>query len=340
MRRSLFARAAFAAAALSALAACAQGRKAPSPSPAARASGASAAADAAVAVPAASEPPEREAPAASALEPIEAHPLAVLSSDPASFRRGRYELFSWKELPGILVFRFKDYAAQDDYLKRLAFFVEKKGFRGRLARDEEIRGLHGWNAHDYRARDLGRFFAKAEAEGFPLNASEIELRDLLLSSGHLIRGGNGIEGADDRAIVSTSPASGAAMERRFMAHELYHGIYFTDPEFRAAAAELWARTDPGVKDYVLEYFDYKEYALDDEDLMVNELASYFLQQPPAEAPAYFATTVAGYLEADRGGDGRFKKRAIELKEKFIETGKAYEALAEKLYGFAAGRAWR
>ncbi len=339
MRRSLLARVAFAVAALSALAACAQGKKAPSPSPAGRSSGASAAVGT-DAIPDVFEPSATEAPIVPALEPIEAHPLAILSSDPASFRRGRYEFFAWKELPGILIFRFKDYGVQDDYLKRLAFYVEKKGFRGRLARDEEIRGLHGWNAHDYRARDLGRFYAKAEAEGFTLNASEIELKDLLLGMGHLIRGENGIEGAEDRAIISTSPASGAAMERRFMAHELYHGIYFTDPEFRAAAAELWVRTDPEVKAYVLEYFDYKEYDLDDDDLMVNELASYFLQQPPAEAPAYFATTVAGYLEADRGGDGRFKKRAIELKEKFIETGKAYEALAERLYGFAAGRAWR
>ena len=61
-----------------------------------------------------------------------------------------FDLYRWDLLPTTLIFDFKDYAIQDKYLKRLAFFVEKLGFKGRLASDEEIAGLHGWNAHDYR----------------------------------------------------------------------------------------------------------------------------------------------------------------------------------------------
>ena len=51
---------------------------------------------------------------------------------------------------------------QDDLLKRMAFFTEKEGFRGRLAADEEIKDLHGFNAHDYRAETLAAFFDLAE----------------------------------------------------------------------------------------------------------------------------------------------------------------------------------
>jgi hypothetical protein len=285
-------------------------------------------------------PESAEAGSAPALIPLEAHPREILASDPASFRGKGFELYSWRRLPGILIFRFADTDVQDAYLKRIAFFVEKAGFRGRLARDEEIKGLHGWNAHDYRAADLGRFFKKADDEAFALNGSELELKDMLLSLGLLERSGEGIRGRAGKAIVSISVSSGKAMERRFLAHELYHGIYFTDPGFAAGAAELYAKLDPGVRDYVLEYFDYKEYDLSDADLVVNEFAAYFLQQPPADAPSYFATTVAGFLEADRGGKGEYRKRALALGKGFEETGKAYEALSLGLYGFPAGQAWK
>jgi hypothetical protein len=275
-----------------------------------------------------------------AFMPLEAHPLEILASEPGSFRRKGFELFAWKALPGILVFRFADLRTQDDYLKRLAFFTEKAGFRGRLAKDEEIEGLHGWNAHDYRAADIGAFFKKAQDEAFALNPRELELKELLISLGQLESAESGIRGARGRAIVSISVASGKAMERRFLAHELYHGIYFTDPAFAAGAEELYSRIDPDVRDYVLEYFDFKEYDLADRDLMVNEFASYFLQQAPSEAPAYFATTVAGLLENDRGGKGEYRERAKALGKRFEETGRAYEALSLRLYGFPAGQAWR
>jgi hypothetical protein len=278
--------------------------------------------------------------AAKSVQVIEASPLSILDSDPATFKNGSYELFSWKALPGILIIRFRDYRAQDLWLKRLAFFVEKAGFRGRLAPDREIAGLHGWNAHDYRAADLARFFARAAAEAFPLGREELSFRSILLELGIIQAQGAGFSGNPGRAVISTSVESGRVMEKRFMAHELYHGIYFTDPAFAARSESLYAALDPGLKAYVEEFFDYKVLDVLDHDLMVNEFAAYFLQQPVTEASAYFGKTVADFLEADRGGKGAYLKRGKELWASFETTARLYDAMASELYGFAAGRAWR
>ncbi|MDR2370060.1 MAG: hypothetical protein LBD71_01155, partial [Treponema sp.] len=82
--------------------------------------------------------------------PVSADPAVILAYPQEAWRDARYEIFRWEAFPSILVFDTADYGVQDRLLKRLAFFVEKAGFRGRLAPDSEIAGLHGWNAHDYR----------------------------------------------------------------------------------------------------------------------------------------------------------------------------------------------
>ncbi|MDR0721053.1 MAG: hypothetical protein LBF78_15590, partial [Treponema sp.] len=94
-------------------------------------------------------------------EPIPADPGLVLDYPRTAWRDSRYEVFRWESFPSVLVFDFADYAVQDRFLKRLAFYVEKAEFRGRLAEDREIASLHGWNAHDYRSQDLAAFFEAA-----------------------------------------------------------------------------------------------------------------------------------------------------------------------------------
>ena len=62
------------------------------------------------------------------------------------------------------------YEIQDAFFKRLAFFVEKAGHAGRIESLSALGGLHGYNAHDYRAEDLARFFDTARRRtpaGFP-----------------------------------------------------------------------------------------------------------------------------------------------------------------------------
>ncbi|MDR3020364.1 MAG: hypothetical protein LBU66_05620, partial [Treponema sp.] len=112
--------------------------------------------------------------------PIKADPVFIITWQRANWRNTEYELFRWDRFPSILFFDYADYAAQDRMLKRLAFYVEKAGFRGRLAADSEIAHLHGWNAHNYRAEDLARFFQAARDADFPLHSEEHELERILL----------------------------------------------------------------------------------------------------------------------------------------------------------------
>jgi hypothetical protein len=279
-------------------------------------------------------------PEKASLHPIPASPLDVLESDPRAFRGKGYDVFSWADRPGILILRFADYATQDRWLKRLAFFVEKAGFRGRLARDEEIAGLHGWNAHDYRARDLARFFSQALEEGFPLNREEEELRALLLAQGHILAEGGAFRGEPDRAIVSVSAESAPAMERRFIVHELYHALYFTVPAFARDAAALRAGMEADLRAYVEEFMDYKDFDIGDQDLMDNEFMAYFLQLDEAGTLDYFGRSVAEFLEQDRGGDGSWLKRGQALGPAIRRAAEEYSDLAYRHFGYRSGRVWR
>ena len=142
-----------------------------------------------------------------------------------------------------MIFDISDYAVHDAYLKRLAFFAEKKGFVGKLMTDTQLHSFHGFNAHDYRAETLAAFFQKAEQERFPLNKSEIQLCDILFHNGIIVRTENGIE-AGRGAIVSLSRQSPQSLRYRFITHECLHGIYFINEDFRKTVAEVFQQTDP------------------------------------------------------------------------------------------------
>ncbi|MCX8012731.1 MAG: hypothetical protein N3A02_00375, partial [Rectinema sp.] len=137
-----------------------------------------------------------------------------------------YVVARWDIDPEVLLFLFRDYAAQDRYLKRLAFFVEKIGFAGTLAADAQIADLHGWNAHDYKAEDLARFFDVAARSDFPLSREEIELRTLLVDTGIIVADGKGFRPLKG-AIVAISQESPTYLRKRLLAHELSHALFFT-----------------------------------------------------------------------------------------------------------------
>jgi hypothetical protein len=271
--------------------------------------------------------------------PIPADPMMVANWRENDFREGGYELFRWDSFPDIIILLFADYAEQDRMLKRLAFYAEKTGFRGRLATDREIAGLHGWNAHDYPAQTLARFFSLAESEKFPLGAREIELRDILLKNGVIKKDKDGwSEGKG--AIISISLESSPALRKRFMAHEGYHGIYFTDADFRKKVKAVWEGVSPDLKEYILEFFDFKELDVTDPELMSNEFASYFLQTPAEETPEYFSGTVADFLEADRKGGGKYRRFSKAHEGEILSLAEELDAIVKNGYSLASGRVWR
>jgi hypothetical protein len=277
-------------------------------------------------------------------------PGLILSWPEEALREKGYAVFRWDAFPEVLVFDTADYAVQDRLFKRLAFFVEKRGFRGRLAPDAEIAGLHGWNAHDYRAESLAAFFRAAEESDFPLLAEELELKALLLGVGIIARPAGGIVPGRG-AVVSISRESETYLRYRFMVHEGFHGIYFVDKDFRDFSRRRWEALSDPARRFILSYFDFQAYDIGDADLVINEFMAHLLQQPASQAAAYFGDALPNRMitrsprrAADLPGEGRTRRGGTKywpaLEQAFAAEAEAFSGYAEQRWGLAAGRVWK
>lgn len=275
------------------------------------------------------------------LEPVTLSPGEAVSYDRDLWRRENYEVFRWDQFPGILIFDTADYDVQDRLFKRLAFFVEKAGFEGRLSRDEEIAHLHGWNAHDYRAEDLARFFETARITNFSLNDEELELKQGLLEQKIIVQHEDGIFPGIG-AIVSISRESAEYLRYLFIVHESYHGLYFIDQEFEAFCRLRWEHLNPAARLFISEYFASQRYDTENEYLMANELMAYCLQQPVSRAGDYFGKTLAGRIYANSVRRHVLPERDDAsgswplLAELFTEEAEAFSEYVHMRWGLRAG----
>jgi hypothetical protein len=276
-------------------------------------------------------------------EPIPADPGLVLDYPRTAWRDSRYEVFRWEDFPQALVFDFADYAMQDRFLKRLAFYVEKAEFRGRLAADREIASLHGWNAHDYRSRDLAAFFEAARSADFPLLPEERELEQLLIRTDILRREADGSIAAGEGAIISISRESPGYLRSRLLVHESFHGIFFLDQEFQEFSRRRWENLSPQASRFIRALFGSMAYDTRDTGLMINELMAYCLQQPVSQAARYFGEVQAGRLAVlplrrgvlppKDGATGTWP----DIAAAFHAEAEAFSAYVERRWGLAAGR---
>ncbi len=223
--------------------------------------------------------------------PIPADPGLVLSWDRSAWRRPDFELFSWEASPRVLIFDTADYRVQDRLFKRLAFFVEKAGFAGTIPGWGELEGLHGYNAHDYRAEDLARFFDTARARGVELGAEEHALARILSGQGVIRETTSGYE-AGEGAVLSISRSSSALLRELLLTHECFHGIYFSLPAFRDASAAAWQALSDVEKEAWMRFLASKDYNTEDPGLVVNEFQSYLFQQPREGVPGFQALTLS------------------------------------------------
>ncbi len=269
-------------------------------------------------------------------DPIPADMGTILRYDTDAWRRSDYELFSWNLFPSILVFDFRDYQLQSAFLKRLSFFVEKKGSTGRLLPNSLIGSLHGWNAHDYRAADLARFFQQAEEESFRLNDEEYLLRDILLKH-DIIRLSGGEYRPGDGGILSVSRESSDRLRYLFITHEGYHGLYFASEEYRQEVKSVWDNLSGDEQEFWKIFLDWKLYEVRDTDLVMNEFQAYLMQQHLSYVDTYFKEYTIP----------RFVRRFPEFGEKaelflqrypdhFISSAEQIQASSKALAGITAG----
>ncbi|MDR2786641.1 MAG: hypothetical protein LBB83_12095 [Treponema sp.] len=280
-------------------------------------------------------------------EPVPADPELILSYPQENWRSPAYEVFRWPDFPGILILDTANYAVQERLFKRLAFFVEKRDYRGRLVPDQELAGLHGWNAHDYRAEDLAFFFETARLDNFPLLDEERGLYTLLLENGTLRREPEGKIVPGTGAVLSISRESSDYLRGRFMTHECFHGLFFIDEDFRNFSTGRWENFPPEAKRFFSSYLDSMRYDLAVSYLVVNEFMAYCSQQSVSQAPYYFGEYLAGQIagnplrravlppEEQTANGGRYWP---VLSRAFAREAEAFSDYAFRRWGFSAGAA--
>ena len=220
---------------------------------------------------------------------IRTDPGLILNYNQKNWRQAEYEVFEWDRYPGILFFDIADYEIQNNFFRRLAYYVEKSGYKGKLWPDSVLADKHGYNAHDYSAESLASFFNKAAEENFPLLEEELTLKQILIANGLLIPQGQTVI-AGEGGLVSISRESDAYTRSKLMAHEAWHTLFFRDEAFRNFVAAVYYTFDPDSRQFLLDFFASQSglgYDIEDEYLMHNEFMAYIMQQSVAGVPEYF-----------------------------------------------------
>ncbi len=229
--------------------------------------------------------------------------------------------------PDIIVLDTISFATQDRMFTRLAYFLEKRGFRGRLLRNTQLAGRHGWNAHDYGPAGLASFFNAAADAQFPLNAEEVALRTLALEQGILSRFGGRFQ--PGRGGVLALSRSSSPIERRYLlTHESFHGIFFSSQEYRDFCFQLWDSLTPGERDFYRSFLDSLGYDGTDDLLAVNEFQAYLMQQPLAYAADFFGRFTKQL--ARNGSHGSIDPARL------LASARSLDAFLQDRFGISAG----
>ncbi len=224
-------------------------------------------------------------------DPLPADLEGVLSYPVSAWRNPDLEVFRWSLVPEILIFDTKNYTIQNELFHRLAFFVEKKGHRGKLRTDREIGSLHGWNAHNYRPENLADFFNEAKKISFPLNTRERWLAEYLVQQGVLEQKDNQYMPGKG-GILSLSRESAEYHRRLLLTHESIHGVFYGSKEYRDVVEALWKGLSSEERKFWFYFLSWMQYDVTDHYLVVNEFHAYLLQQPVSQVDRYFKETVS------------------------------------------------
>ena len=223
------------------------------------------------------------------LVPIKTDPGLIVKYKSSAWRTLDYEIFEWDRFSKILFFDTRNYDVQDKFFRRMAFFVEKQGYKGRLLTNEELEGKHGYNAHDYSADSMAEFFNKASDLGFVLNYEEELLKLILIKNGLFEEDGEHVRSLGG-GIVSISQESAEWLRTTLLAHEGWHTIFFRDEEFRNFVSAVYYTMDADSRQFLTDYFKSQPslgYDVNDEYLMHNEFMAYIMQQKLSDVGNYF-----------------------------------------------------
>ncbi len=215
------------------------------------------------------------------MTPLPADFKQILENDPAQWRYPDWEIYRWESFPGIFIIDFQNFNIQSHMLKRLSYFVEKRGYTGKIHSFQRLSGKSDWNAHNYKAKDLAAFFTEADDSRALLTTAEIYLRELLLANGVIERNGTGYTGGEDKGIVSVSQESLPHVRTLLLTHEGYHGLFYAAPGLKELVYDLWDKLIPEAQEMWVEYLrtaDAWNYDYKNGYLLRNEMLGYMMQQ--------------------------------------------------------------
>ncbi len=231
-------------------------------------------------------PPAPPAPA-QAVALVPAPPPLATEAELLETRSDQPRLVRFATAPTILVVHYPTLDAQGRALNRAAAFLEKKDFpRNRILHDAELdRAIRAQRStpatfylgHDYRAADMLRFFALAEAGSVALTVEERELRAMLREAGWR----EGMEGGALISFAAPDDAAGndTAARRAILRHELSHGEFFTNPAYAAYVRAFWAALPEPDRRAFTAFLVRSDYDGTQPELMANETQAYLMHTP-------------------------------------------------------------
>jgi hypothetical protein len=211
-------------------------------------------------------------------------------------------LFRFTPAPAIVVALFPSLHEQAVTLNRVAVFLEYRGApRTRVLGDQELRAAIAagredfddfYEGHDYRAADLARFFATADADGVNLNADERRLRAEVAQLRAAPAGFGALISLPCDAAGGLDRASRVAILR----HELSHGLYFTDPAYASMVTLFWQTAMTAAERQGFRRFlGSGGYDETNDDLMRNEMQAYLINTRDRQ---FFVPALAGLSDAE------------------------------------------
>ena len=199
--------------------------------------------------------------------------------------------------------------------------------------------MHGYNAHDYRDETLAAFFTKAKEKPGVLNQHEELLKEILLENRIIIQNEDGTYRAGEGAIISISQSSADYLRNSLCAHEAWHGIYFTDEDFRNTTAAIYYTIDQNAVDFLIGYWKSQpslNYDSQDDYLIKNEFMAYIMQQGVSSSRAYFKR-LANYASVQKAiPDSAFYVIQTDARA-FEDAAIAFDSYASDRWGLSNGR---
>lgn len=251
-------------------------------------------------------PPKPDLPTVPAPAPparlVEIGPPIATQAEILAHRAAAPSLFRLDANPRVFVVDFPNLDQQGATFNRVAALVEKAGLpRDRvlddaalaaaIARSGDTPGTY-YYGHNYRGRDLERFFALAERDSIRLTLEETWLR------GEVARIRRLVPAPAEFAVISVPGLEervDPAMRQAILQHEIGHGHFFTNAAFAAHVARVWTETFTEAERAGFRAFLEREgYDPSIEEVMMNEAMAYLIFTPDRR---FFTPTHAGLTDA-------------------------------------------